>query len=169
MKCNEAEGFLIPYMDGRLSPRERAQAEMHLQGCSSCAERAKGFTEVYGLLDAWEGIEPSPFFNTRLERRIEQDSVSAGWLEALWSGLQGLPLGRPAFAAASMVAMICLAVVLMSYSPPSGERLAAAGQQPMVASMVGEMDELVPVLEDWDLLRNFEVLQELSIASASQP
>ncbi len=35
--------------------------------------------------------------------------------------------------------------------------------------MAIEMDELVPVLEDWELLRNFEVLQELSIASVSQP
>ena len=168
MKCNEAEGFLIPYMDGKLSPRERVEVGMHLQGCSSCAERTKGFKEVSRLLDAWEGIEPSPFFNTRLERRIEQDSFSAGWLETLWSGLQGLPLGRPAFAA-SMVAVICLAALLVGYSPPPGERLAAGGQQPMVASMADEMDELVPVLEDWDLLRNFEVLQELSVASASQP
>ena len=168
MKCNEAEGFLIPYMDGKLAPRERVEVEMHLQGCSSCAERAKGFTEVSGLLDAWEGIEPSPFFDVRLERRIKQGSHSAGWLETLWSGLQSLPLGRPAFAAA-MVAVIFLAVVLVGYSPSTSESLAGREQQPMVASLAGEMDYLVPVLEDWDLLRNFEVVQELSVASASQP
>ena len=39
----------------------------------------------------------------------------------------------------------------------------------MVASLAIEMDELVPVLEDWDLLRNFEVLQELNTVSESQP
>ena len=168
MKCNEAEGFLIPFLDGKLAPRERAEVEFHLRACSSCAERAAGFTEVSGLLDAWEGIEPSPFFNARLERRIEQDAVSAGWLAGLGSALRNLPLGRPAFATA-MVAMIFLAVVLVGYSPSTGESLAGRTQQPMVASMAIEMDEMVPVLEDWELLRNFEVLQELSIASVSQP
>ncbi|MCH8267000.1 MAG: zf-HC2 domain-containing protein [Acidobacteria bacterium] len=168
MKCKEAEGFLIPYMDEKLAPRERAEVDLHLRACSSCAERAKGFTEVSGLLDAWEGIEPSPFFNARLERRIEQDAVSAGWLAGLGSALRNLPLGRPAFATA-MVAVIFLAVVLVGYSPSTGESLAGREQQQMVASMAIEMDELVPVLEDWELLRNFEVLQELSIASVSQP
>ncbi len=168
MKCNKAEGFLIPFMDGKLVPRERAEVESHLRACSSCAEQAKRFTEVFGLLDAWEGIEPSPFFNARLERRIEQDAVSAGWLAGLGSALRNLPLGRPAFATA-MVAVIFLAVVLVGYPPSTSENLASREQQPMVASMAIEMDELVPVLEDWELLRNFEVLQELSIASVSQP
>ncbi len=168
MKCNEAEGFLIPFLDGKLASRERAEVEFHLRACSSCAERAQGFTEVSGLLDAWEGIEPSPFFNARLERRIEQDAVSAGWLAGLGSALRNLPLGRPAFATA-MVAVIFLAVVLVGYSPSTGESLAGREQQPMMARMALEMDELVPVLEDWELLRNFEVLQELSIASVSQP
>ena len=168
MKCNEAESFLIPFLDGKLAPRELAEVESHLRACSSCAERAKGFTEVSGLLDGWEGIEPSPFFNARLERRIEQDTVSAGWLAGLGSALRNLPLGRPAFATA-MVAVIFLAVVLVGYSPSTGESLAGREQQQMVASMAIEMDELVPVLEDWELLRNFEVLQELSIASVSQP
>ena len=60
-------------------------------------------------------------------------------------------------------------MVLVGYSPSTGERLASRELQPMVASMAIEMDELVPVLEDWELLRNFEVLQELNIASVSQP
>ena len=134
MKCNEAEGFLIPYLEEKLAPRERAEVASHLRACSSCAERAKGFTEVSGLLDGWEGIEPSPFFNARLERRIEQDAVSAGWLAGLASALRNLPLGRPAFATA-MVAVIFLAVVLVGYSPSTGESLADREQQPMVASM----------------------------------
>ena len=168
MKCNEAEGFLIPFVDGKLASRERAEVESHLRACSSCAERASGFTVVSGLLDAWEGIEPSPFFNARLERRIEQDAVSAGWLAGLANALRNLPLRRPAFATA-MVAVIFLAVVLVGYSPSTGERLAGRGQQAMVAALAIEMDELVPVLEDWDLLRNFEVLQELSTVSVAQP
>ena len=166
MKCKEMESRAIPYLDGKLAPRQREAVELHLRSCSSCAERIRGFSEVSGLLHEWEGMELSPFFNARWERLLEQDAASAGWWESLFRRLAPLPPGSPIFAVA-LLAVISLAVVLVRYPPAPPERLASPEPSPAVVSLASGVDELtlyraLPVLEDWDVLRNFEVLQELS-------
>ena len=173
MKCKQAESRLVPYLDGKLSPRQREEMELHLRGCSSCTVRVKGFSEVFGLLNAWEEIEPSPSFDARLAQYIEQAPVSAGWWDNLLGRLANLPLGKPAFAAA-MLAVVCLAAVLVGYSPAPPETLVSQQQQPAATVTAQGIDEFalyrnLPVLEDWDLLRDFEVLQVLSSTNPLQP
>jgi anti-sigma factor RsiW len=37
--CDKCEELLQPYLDRELSDAERAEAELHLNGCSYCAKR----------------------------------------------------------------------------------------------------------------------------------
>ena len=166
MKCEQTEDRLMEYLDGKLAFREREALELHARGCASCTERISGFSEVFQLLDSWEGMQVSASFNARLERRLESESVAYEWLSRLFPSLAPLPLGKPAFALA-LLAVISLGAILIGYSPTTSGGLASQhAMTPVVASMGAGADELalyrdLPVLEDLDVLKNFEVLQEL--------
>ncbi len=168
MNCKDYETLWIPYLDGKLAPGPRETVELHLSACAVCADRVKGFSEVFGMLGEWPGIEPSPSFNARLEQRLAQEAKAAsGWEVLLW------PVRQPVLAVA-MLAVISLAVVLLRYSPAPPEIATSQPNQPVEATLVSEVDEMalyrnLHVLEDWEVLRNFEVLQELSSANQLQP
>lgn len=166
MTCQQIESLLIPYLDGKLSFRYRQGVELHLNACSSCAERGKGFSEVSGLLEEWKGIEPSAYFNARLEQRIAQETVAASGWENWLRQLAILPAGNPVFAIAMLV-VISIAVVLVNHSPAPRQTLASQQSPPVVAASMSGDDEValyrnMAVLEDFEVLRNFDVLQELS-------
>ncbi len=166
MKCKQLESTAMAYLDGKLSARQRETVESHLEGCSACRERIQGLSGVMGLLGEWEDIRPSPSFNTRLAQRIEQAGAPERWWESLQTWPLFRPLAKPLFATA-LVAVVALAVVLLRYSSAPLETMTQEPSLPMVAavSAVGTDDltlySKMPILEDWDILRNFEVLQEL--------
>jgi anti-sigma factor RsiW len=160
MTCKQVESRLIDYLDGKLPGRERAVIEAHAQACSSCADRIGGFTDVFYLLDSWEGITPSPSFNARLERRIAEDAA-APWWESFIPRFVAAP-GNAAFALALLVVMM-IGTLVIQYRPTAPAQLA---QQSAVFDTSASVDDLslyrnLPVLEDFDVLKNFEVLQEL--------
>lgn len=174
MNCQQIESQAIAYLDGQLSAGEREAVQIHLQACSACRDRLQGFTGVFGLLDQWEGIQPSPYFNARLERRIEQEAAARSapqrWLDSL-GRLFPQPVANPFFAVA-LFAVVAFAVLLTHYSPGSMQS-AEIAEPPVVAAISPglepglEIDEValyrdLSVLEDWDVLRNFELLQELN-------
>lgn len=167
MKCKEVEIHAIAYLDGKLAARQREAVELHLEGCSACAERLRGFSQVNHLLDGWEGIQPSASFAARFEQRLlAPPGASASWWDRFPRRLAQVPLGNPVLAGA-MLAVIVLAVVLIGYSPTSPETVAQHTTPPIVATLAEGADDLalyrdLPVLEDWELLSNFEVLQELN-------
>ena len=164
MNCQRLETLWVPYLDGELPAGQQKAVAAHLAACVSCAERVKGFAEVSGLLEQWPGIEPSPWFNTRLQQRLAQETTSAGWLRNGFLRLIAPPLHNPILAM-TMLVVVCLAVILTTYSPAPPEQLAS--EQPSVTvALASGLDEVslyrnLPVLEDWEMLRNFEVLQEL--------
>jgi len=165
MKCNELEVYGLDYLDGTLARQEREAVELHLSACAACAERVRGFREVNRQLDAWEGIQPSASFNARLEQRIvAQPSASGRWLDWLALPFVQRPYAKPALAGA-MLAVLLAAVALVRHFPPTPTDVTAP--ETMVATISDGTDELalyqdLAVLEDWELLTNFEVLQELN-------
>jgi hypothetical protein len=79
--------------------------------------------------------------------------------------------------AIALLAVVALGAALIGYSPRSSQTPSAAASAagdieapPVVVALAsGSVDEValyrdLPVLEDWEVLRNFEVLQELSSA-----
>ena len=162
MNCKEIEGYAIEYLDGKLAGEDLKAVELHLHGCGACSERLHGFSDVSGLLDSWPAIEPSPSFNARLAQRLASaEANSLGWWERLSTAINWFPVGKPALAGA-VLGMILFGVFLARYYPGSTHTVVSApADAPIVAQLADSNDELVPVLENLDLVSNFEVLQDL--------
>lgn len=70
---------LIPDM---LLDRERvpAAARAHMEQCADCSRELRALEATMLALDAWEDVEPSPFFDARLAARL-REAEPAGFLE----------------------------------------------------------------------------------------
>jgi anti-sigma factor RsiW len=164
MKCNELEVHALDYLDGTLAHEERKVVEEHLSACATCAERLRGFGDVSRLLDTWEGIRPSASFDAKLEGRILAQPSAAG----RWWGWLALPFLQRAPVLAGAMLVLLAAVALVRYFPGAAPADLTTPEGPrIVATNSDGADELalyqdLGVLEDWELLTNFEVLQELN-------
>ena len=136
MSCNRMENLILPYVDGRLKESERREVETHLESCAACRLRVNEFRAVTGLLDELPVIEPSAAFDMRVHARVAAEPVK----RSLWGWFAPSP--RVAFAASLLVAAT---IWLGSFSPTP----------PAIAQ------DDIPVLENYDVLSNFEPLTEL--------
>ena len=147
MKCGKLETLWIPFLDGKLSSQERAVVQAHLAECPACAARGEGLRLVSGALESWEAPAPSPWFDARLRQRIAADSASRGLAGWLGAHLPSFPL--------SLAALLFLAALLVW----SGSTQQALPPEQLVTDV--KMDELLHVMEEVELLNDFEVLGEL--------
>ncbi len=137
MSCGQMEKKILGYVDGRVKESERLEMEKHLETCAACRLRVNEFRAVSGLLDELPTIEPSAAFDLRVHARVAAEPVKQSW----WAWFAPPP--RVAFAAS----MLLLAMVWI------GTR--SGPNQPQIAQ------DDIPVLENYDVLSNFEPLTEL--------
>jgi anti-sigma factor RsiW len=137
MSCSRMENKILGYVDGRLKESERLEVEKHFAVCAACRLRVNEFRAVSGLLDELPMIEPSAAFDLRVHARVAAEPVKQSW----WAWL--MPAPRVAIAAAMLVA----AMVWVGTRP--------GHNQPQIAQ------EDIPVLENYDVLSNFEPLTDL--------
>ena len=135
MSCKRMEERILPYVDGRLKESERREMETHLAACATCRLRVNEFRAVTGLLDELPQIEPSAAFDVRVRARVAAEPVKQSW----WAWFTPSP--RVAFAAS----LLLLGTVWIG----------ANSNQTSIAQ------EDLPVLENYDVLSNFEPLTEL--------
>jgi anti-sigma factor RsiW len=151
MRCNELEGKLIEYLDGRARPAERRIAEAHLAECGSCRVRAEEFRALWSALDDLPALSPSPDFDASLRARIAAEPVHRGF----WTWL---PSPRLAFA---MVALIAVSAWISSIPQ------VPLTQPAPIAAVVTESDfrmiNDLPELENYDVLSKFDALSELPV------
>jgi len=129
------ENRILGYVDGRLRESERLEVEKHLAGCAACRLRVNEFRAVSSLLDELPVIEPSPAFDLRVHARVAAVPVKQSW----WTWF---PAPRVALAAA----VLALATVWVGTRPNNPPQIA---------------QDDIPVLENLDVLSNFDVLTEL--------
>lgn len=147
MNCEQFESLLLDYAGGRANPDPTF--EQHLAGCPSCRTRAEGFRRVSATMDEWDTPEISPWFNARLRQRIAEEEASR-WS---WQRMLGW-MKQPVAAAAFAVILIVGSIAVWSARP--------AVQQPVrEMANVQANDELAPLVEDFDMLASFEVIQDL--------
>jgi anti-sigma factor RsiW len=148
MSCDRMESRILPYVDGRLKVSEHREVEAHLSGCPACRVRVNEFRAVSGLLDELPQIEPSGAFDARVRARIAAEPVQQSW----WAWLAPSP--RVAFAAS----LLLLATIWIGSRPntPEGRRTLVADRGPIII----DSNDL-PVLENFDVLANFEPLTDL--------
>lgn len=146
MSCDRMESRILPYVDGRLKASEQRAVEAHIAECPACRVRVNEFRAVSGLLDELPQIEPSGAFDARVRARIAAEPVKQSW----WAWLAPSP--RVAFAAS----LLLLATVWVGSRPgtPGGHPNYAAGP------IIIDSNDL-PVLENFDVLANFEPLTDL--------
>jgi len=143
------ESRILSYVDGRLKENERQDVEKHLAACAACQLRVEEFRAVSGLLDELPIIEPSPAFNARVHALVAAEPPRQ---QSWWSWLYVSP--RIAFAASALlVAALWLGFVGHQHNQPP------PFSNPQVADE--QMMQDLPVLEDHDVLSNFEPLKEL--------
>jgi anti-sigma factor RsiW len=148
MSCERVESRILGYIDGRLKESEKLEVEKHLSACAPCRVRVEEFRAVSGLLDELPVIEPSPEFDTRVRALVAAEPVKQNW----WAWLRIPP--RVALAASLL---LLAALWLGYYQRPQVPSLPWSDPKEADAQMMQDL----PVLEDHDVLSNFEPLKEL--------
>ncbi len=156
MSCERMEDQLIPYLEGRSTQAERRDVEAHLAVCGACRTRAEEFRLLWGMLDEMPMQEPSTAFDGRLRERIAAEPRRP----RIWAWLAPSP--RFAFAI-SLLLILSVWVSSLPPAPPSPNPPAA-----ITSEAEFRMIKDLPVLENYDVLANFEVLSELPAQSAPE-
>ena len=109
MDCKEFQNELPDLL---LTPNSTPSvaAVAHLKSCPPCTEEYVSFQQTFGLLDTWAPIEPTPFFDGKLNARIRevQAAPAMSWFERLQTRLL-FNTGRhfrPAMAGALSLALL---------------------------------------------------------------
>jgi anti-sigma factor RsiW len=148
MSCGRMEKQMLPYVDGRLKVSEQRAIEAHLADCAACRVRVNEFRAVSGLLDELPEIEPSGAFDARVRARVAAEPVKQSW----WAAFAPSP--RAALAAS----MLLLATIWIGSRPTA----TTPGNSQNVAVNPANIDPNdLPVLENYDILANFEPLTDL--------
>jgi len=147
MGCSRMEKQMLPFVDGRLKVSEQREVEAHLAGCAACRVRVNEFRAVSGLLDELPQIEPSGAFDARVRARVAAEPVKQSW----WAVFAPSP--RAAFAAS----LLLLATIWIG-SRPGNVNVPNGGPNGPTA-LIDPND--LPVLENYDILANFEPLEDL--------
>jgi hypothetical protein len=145
MSCSRMENQILPYVDGRLKESEKVRVEKHLAECAACRLRVSEFRAVSGLIDELPQIEPSEAFDVRVHARIAAEPVKKSW----WTWY--VPSPRVVFAATALL----LAMVWFGSRP----QIVLNPTTGLTAQSIDPND--LPVLENYDILANFEPLTEL--------
>jgi hypothetical protein len=87
MSCRKFEHEFKSLMPDLLLDPERVPADVraHVEQCADCSRELKSLEATMLALDAWEGTEPSPFFDARMAARMREarEAEPTGWLERL--------------------------------------------------------------------------------------
>ena len=69
--------------------RVPAEVSAHVKQCADCRAELTSLQATMRVLDDWDAIEPSPFFDARLAARMREarEEKPAGWLERLQARL----------------------------------------------------------------------------------
>ncbi len=145
MSCNRIESRILPYVDGRLKLSEQRKVEAHLAACPGCRVRVNEFRAVAGLLDELPQIQPSGAFDARVRARVAAEPARRSW----WAWFAPSP--RVAFAAS----MLLVATIWI------GSRPAGDATDPNSGVDEAQIANDLPVLENFDVLSNFEPLTDL--------
>src|SRR6516225_10282721 len=144
MSCERMESRILGYVDGRLKENERVEVEKHLADCAPCRLRVQEFSAVSGLLDELPLIEPSLEFDARVHALVAAEPApKTSW----WAWLHLSP--RIALVASFLLVM----ALYLGYGTDKGGVEPPPDDQAMMQDL--------PVLEDHDVLQNFEPLKTL--------
>ena len=115
MNCAEIENLICEYVDGTLSPDQRALVDRHLADCPACAELARDSAAAVAFIGKTADVEPPPELITRIlfDRSFGKDRARRQPQSALgrWISKVCSPLLQPRFAMGMAMTVLSLAIV----------------------------------------------------------
>lgn len=156
MDCEQARGRFLEQ-----APAD-AELRAHLNTCAQCAEAWQSLRATMALMDEWTAPEPSPYFDVRLQARLDEarrePQISRGWA---WmrQPLFGIAGVRPLLAGALAVAM----AVGLGFIVQPVQQSTADNRQPALNMKKGTAVSDLQVLEkNQDVVSNLDVLDDLN-------
>ena len=179
MKCQDREKLFL-FVHDMLEPDEADSARRHIAGCSACASAVEEYRRLDSALDEWPAAEPSPWFDARVRARVAASREDK-------PGFFGFGRVRMLVAGAGVLVLLLVAVVVFNHQkvvennqPLSsleqpvtiipGQRtptVTEAARKPLPPEEQLKMDENLSVLEDYEVVANFDALSELPQANAN--
>jgi anti-sigma factor RsiW len=177
MKCHDREKLFL-FVHEMLEPGEADRVRRHVAGCTECARTAEEYHRLDATLDYWNTAEPSPWFDAKVRTRVAAS-------EKKNSGFLGFVRVRALTAGVAAIVLILGALVVFNHQgvvenqqsastqqqpvatsaqpevPPTTE----AARQPLPAEEQLKMDENLSLLEDYEVVANFDALSELPQAN----
>lgn len=121
MTCNEIQELILTdYLDGQMNSEEQMELEAHLTDCGDCRKfEAMARKRVIEPFRSAKMATPPEALWHQIKERIEQDreditSVPAGLIDRIRSTFS---FPKPAFVAASTIAVLLVAVVFTKLPP----------------------------------------------------
>lgn len=151
MKCEQVREGLLDVATGAAA---RPEVEQHMRECGACRAKAEELRGTMALLGEWRDVNPSPYFDTRLQARRREQAAAPG----LWAWLR-----KPALAGV-FVLLIAAGVGLFQRTRPiPAENVAQATRaQSVTLKKVGTaVSDLQALDRNEDLYANFEVLDDV--------
>ncbi len=164
MNCNQIRELLPDIITSAGMDATTLQPEVanHIASCNNCATHLRELQKTMALLDEWQAPEPSPYFDTRLQARLREESREemarphAAWLS--W-------LRRPAWAG-SLAAVIVAGALMAGNKSYFSPTEAIATKPPSLGlpvepgTAVGDLQALDT---NNDLYADFDVLDDLQV------
>lgn len=152
MKC---EQLRQEFMEAVLSGTQNVSPETqeHLRTCPACAGELASLQQTMSLLDEWQAPEPSPYFATRLQAHIREESLAPRRTWLAW-------FHRPVLAAAAAV-LIAVGVGLLELKPfdTDSNTLATNGKAAVSKGTPGTaVTDLQYLDKNADLFADFDAL-----------
>jgi anti-sigma factor RsiW len=117
MNCADIEILICDYVDGTLSPADKAAIELHLADCPACAELARDSAAAVAFMERVSEVEPPPELITRILfdapwTKGKAKSKSRIWLTALLS-----PILQPKYAMGMAMTILSISMLARFVAP----------------------------------------------------
>jgi anti-sigma factor RsiW len=112
MKCQDLETLLCDYVDGALTPQEKATVELHLAHCPECRELAADASAAVVFMERAAPVEPPPalvngiLFELRNGKAPVKKAGAFGWLGKLLE-----PVLQPKFAMGMVMTILSFSML----------------------------------------------------------
>jgi len=76
-KCEDVRKELEAYLSDEIDEPQKSRIRDHLQDCGNCSLALRRLTNLSGVLDSWQALEPSPLMYEKLKTRMKAHGSSA--------------------------------------------------------------------------------------------
>jgi hypothetical protein len=114
MKCADLEVLLCDYVDGTLTPQERATVELHLATCGACRELAADAAAAVSFMERVAEVEPPPALVNGILFEVRQGksapAIKKGGVRG-WLGRLVEPVLQPKFAMGMVMTILSFSML----------------------------------------------------------